>query len=107
MTKIKLQKSIREITKKIVREVKPEKVILFGSHAWGRPKPDSDLDIFVIKKSNEPRRKRQLKLRRLLLDFDMPADILSYTPEEVKRRLELRDFFIINIIKKGKVLYER
>jgi len=107
MGKEKIQQKINEITDRIVKTCQPEKVILFGSYAWGQPTPDSDLDLFVIQQSNESRRTRQLKLRYLLLDFDLPADILSYTPNEIKQRLEINDFFIKDIIDKGKVVYER
>lgn len=100
-------KEIKELTKKIIKQANPKKVILFGSYAWGNPGPDSDFDFFVVQKSKESRRNRQLKLRRLLLDFDMPADILSYTPEEIDNRLAIKDFFIRDILNRGKVIYEK
>lgn len=103
----KINKKIQELTDKIIKEAKPEKVILFGSYAWGKPGPDSDFDFFVVEKSVEPRRKRQLRLRRLLLDFDMPADILSYTPQEVEKRIGMKDLFIKKITTKGKLIYAK
>ena len=103
----KAEKKIKEITKKIVKKVDPEKIILFGSFAWGKPGPDSDIDLFVIEKSDLPKRERQIKIRRLFLDFDMPADVLSYTNNEIKKRLDINDYFIENIINNGKILYER
>ncbi len=101
----KNKEKIKEITNKIVGEFQPEKIILFGSYAWGEPNQDSDLDLFIIKNTNEERRDRQLKVRRLFLNFDMPADVLVYTPQEIKNRIDKGDFFIIDIINKGKVLY--
>lgn len=97
---------VLEIVNKIVKEYDPEKIILFGSYAWDNPGPDSDVDLFVIKEVNISRRERQLRLRHLLLDFDLPADILAYTSEEINQRLALRDFFIKNVINKGKIVYE-
>ncbi len=50
MTQLKIQQKIREIVNKIVKEFQTEKIILFGSYAWGKPHKDSDLDFFIIKK---------------------------------------------------------
>ena len=52
------QEKIDSIVNKIVSEAKPEKVILFGSHAWGQPTKDSDVDLFVIQQSGERRLER-------------------------------------------------
>lgn len=107
MSKKEIDKKISEITDKIVKEFKPEKIILFGSYAWGKPHKDSDIDLFVIEKSKLPRRQRQINIRRLFLDFDMPADILSYTRAEIKARQKMNDYFLADILNSGKVLYEK
>ncbi len=99
------QKEIKDITKQIVEKYKPEKIILYGSFASGKPHKDSDVDLFVIKKSKKPRTKRHLELDRMLLDRKMALDILIYTPQEIKKRLSLGDFFIKDIINQGKILY--
>lgn len=101
------EKEIKQLTEKIIAELNPEKIILFGSHAWGTPGPDSDVDLFVVKESNVLRRSRQLEARRLLCDSDVPFDVLVYTPGEIKKRLDLGDFFIKNIITKGEILYAK
>lgn len=105
MTNIK-SKQIQQVVQKIVKEYQPEKIILFGSYAWGKPNEDSDVDLFIIKNSNKNRRDRQRELRLKLFPPTMPLDLLVYTPEETKRRLEMEDFFINDILYKGKVLYE-
>ena len=95
--------------KKIVESLKkyqPEKVILFGSWAWGKPTKDSDIDILVIKKTKKDHYKRIPEARSYLHNLDQAFDILVMTPREIKKRLKLGDFFIEEIIKKGKVLYE-
>lgn len=98
---------IRSITATIVRKYKPEEVILFGSHAWGKPNNDSDLDLFVVKKSRKKRFNRQSELRELLRDVQVPMDILVFTPKEVDFQVqEYRNLFIEDIIQKGKVLYK-
>lgn len=101
-------KQIQKVTNKIVREFKPEKIILFGSYAWGKPHQDSDVDLFIVKESRQRRIDRERKLRSLLIGNDFPPmDLLIYTPQEIKKRLAIKDFFINDILTKGKVLYGR
>ena len=99
------QKEIENITKQIVEKYKPEKIILYGSFAYGKPHKDSDVDLFVIKKTKKLKTKRHLELDRMLLDRKMALDILVYTPQEIRKRLSLGDFFIKDIINQGKILY--
>lgn len=103
----KYEEKIPEIREKIVKEINPEKIILFGSYAWGKPTNDSDVDLFIIQKSNEPRRARQVSLRKKLFGSGVPMDLLVYTQEELNYRLELEDFFFEKIIKEGKVIYAK
>ena len=98
-------KKLKIICKKIVKEYSPEKIILFGSWAWSKPGPDSDVDLFIIKRSRKRRIHRQQELRMKLFPAGLPLDLLIYTPKEVEKRLEIGDFFIEDIISKGKVLY--
>ena len=104
---MKSQKEIKKITNQIVRRYRPEKIILFGSYAYGKPTEDSDVDLFIVKGTRKTRTKRHLELDRILLDRTMPIDILVYTPQEIKERLSLGDFFIKNIVQKGKTLYAK
>lgn len=101
------QDQINNIVNKIVLEAKPEKVILFGSHAWGEPTKDSDLDFFVIQQSNERRLEREIKLHEAIFPAGIAVDILAYTPEEVDRRLKIGDFFIKKVLNKGRVVYAK
>ena len=103
----RISKKIRDLTKKIATYNNPEKIILFGSYAWGKPGLDSDIDICVIEHGISDRRERQLRLRKLLFGAGLPVDVLSYTPEEIKKRLSCGDFFVKNILSKGASLYER
>lgn len=101
-------KQIQKISDKIVKEFKPEKIILFGSYAWGKPHQDSDVDLFVVKKSRQRRINRERKLRTFLIGNDFPSmDLLIYTPREVEKRVVIKDFFINDILTKGKILYAR
>lgn len=102
----KLQKQIDAIAQKIVSECDPEKIILFGSAAKGSFTEDSDFDLFVVQKTNEPRRHRAFQVRKLFLPRDFALDVLVYTPEEVEESLQ-DNFFIRQIFDEGKVLYEK
>lgn len=103
---MKNQKEIEKIANQIVKKYKPEKIILFGSFASGKPKLSSDIDLLVIKNSRKNRAER-IKDILMKVESNIPLEPLVYTPKEIKERLDLGDFFFQNIIQKGKVLYER
>lgn len=98
---------ILEITKKIIKEYHPKKIILFGSYAHGHPTEDSDIDLFIIKDTDKAPIDRWMEVKKLLWDMekDVPISPLVYTEKEVEDRLKIRDFFIKEILKEGKVLY--
>ena len=103
-----IQKQIEEIIKRMVSNIKPEKIILFGSYAYGTPTEDSDLDLLVvIKSSKQPRYRRAREIRKHLWGItDIPKDILVYTQEEIEEWKEVEEAFITSITKRGKILYE-
>ena len=103
----KYEAKIPEIREKIIKELDPEKIILFGSYAWGEPTNSSDLDLFIIQKTDTPRRQRQVELRKKLSGSGVAMDLLVYTPEELNYRLELEDFFFEKIISQGKTIYAK
>ena len=108
MNKEVIEQKIQEIVQKIVKEYEPEKIILFGSWAWGEPGPDSDVDLFILKESQESRAERGRKMDALLYPRDIALDFLIYTPDEVKTSInENYNLFIEDIIRNGKVLYTR
>lgn len=98
---------IQNILRKIVAEYVPQKVILFGSHAYGEPGPDSDIDLLIIKETSERFIDRWVTVRRILSDPGrrVPIETLVLTPQEVSRRLAIGDQFVAEIIEKGEVLY--
>ena len=96
---------IQEVKNRIVSEVHPEKIVLFGSYAYGTPTKDSDLDLLVILKTKEPMHKRGVRIRKSLRDISTPKDILVYTPQEVEKWKNASTAFITTILKKGKVIY--
>lgn len=100
--------TLPKAVKRIADELKPEKIILFGSYAYGTPTPDSDVDLLVIMNTRQKTKDRYLTVGRLLRPRQFPVDIIVKTPQEVERALKNRkNFFIHDILTRGKVLYER
>jgi len=102
-----VEKFIKEIVKKIVKEYNPKKVILFGSYAYGNPTSDSDLDLFIIKNTNKRPIDRWIEVKRILRERQRMLSIspFVYTEKEVEERLSIKDFFIEEIFKNGEILY--
>ena len=96
-----------EIVRRIVRLIHPEKIVLFGSHARGDSRLESDLDLLVIADSTEPRYRRAVPLYGALSDILVPMDILVYSPSEVKEWSNVRQAFITTAVREGKVIYEK
>ncbi len=98
---------IQKMVEKIVSDYTPQKVILYGSYAYGTPHRDSDIDLLIIKDTPERFLDRWAAIRRILSDptRTVPLETLVLTPEEVDRRLTIGDQFIAEILEKGKVLY--
>ena len=97
---------IRRAARKIADAVHPEKIILFGSFAYGKPTPDSDVDLLVIMESNLRPHARVIQISEVLDPRPFPVDIIVRTPEEIEERLRIGDCFFREILSKGKVLYE-
>jgi len=102
-----VQETIQDIIEKLLAEYAPQKVILFGSYAYGNPRPDSDIDLLIIKDTSERFIDRWVTVRRILSDSErrVPLETLVLTPEELSRRLAIGDQFLSEIVEKGKVLY--
>ncbi len=104
MTVTQIQSQIDSITKQLIQKYKPEKIILFGSGATGQMTHDSDLDFLLVKDDNKPRHDRMVEVYKLV-DKDIAADFLVYTPEELATRVRMGDPFIKSVLSDGKVLY--
>jgi predicted nucleotidyltransferase len=91
----------------IADALNPERIILFGSYAYGNPTPDSDVDLLVVMKTDAPSKERSWAVSQLLIPRPFPVDVLVRTPEEMAYALAQNDAFIREIVTKGKVLYER
>ena len=102
------RKTLPGAIERIVSELKPEKIIWFGSYAYGDPTPDSDVDLLVIMKTKAREIDRYVSVSNLLYPRQFPVDILVKTPKEIKAESRKRgNYFMREILTKGKVLYER
>ncbi len=99
--------SIQEMTSRIVRNCHPVKLILFGSHARGDARPESDIDLLVVLAEVLDKRQAAVEIRRMLVDLPVCKDIIVTTPEEITRRGHLIGTVLRPALREGKVLYER
>ncbi len=106
-TSKEMQDIIQHMLEKLLTEYAPQKVILFGSYAYGNPRPDSDIDLLIIKETTDRFIDRWVTVRRILSDPQrtVPLETLVLTPQEVSRRLAIGDQFLAEIVEKGEVLY--
>jgi len=101
------QQMIADILRKIVAVYAPQKVILFGSYAYGKPNEDSDIDLLIIKDTDKRPIERWMEVKRLLRDRNRTVSVspLVYTRQELEQRLAIQDYFIQEVLEKGEVLY--
>ncbi|MBI3736337.1 nucleotidyltransferase domain-containing protein [Candidatus Sumerlaeota bacterium] len=98
-------KSIQAYCNRVGREFNPEKIILLGSHAYGKPARDSDVDLMVIMPFKGKGRDKSAEIRaRASAPF--PMDMIVRTPRQIEKRLAGEDWFIAEIIERGRVMYE-
>lgn len=98
----------KEIIRRLVDEFHPERIYLFGSHAWGKPDAESDLDLLVIvEKSREKPIQRAVRAQRSLRGMKVPVDILVKTRKEFDRFTSVKASLEAQIAREGKLLYGR
>ena len=96
---------IRDFARQIAEQFNPEKIILFGSYADGKPHKDSDVDILVVMPAYDEIN-QAVRIRRAT-EHPFPLDLIVRTPDDLRWRLEEGDCFMREIMSKGKVLYEK
>lgn len=107
MTRQDTEAKIQEVVQGVVEKFDPERVILFGSWAWGNPTPDSDVDLFIIKDTTSSTREVAREIDGSISPRPFPLDILVYRPGDVERSIGRGNFFVRNIVTRGKVLYAK
>lgn len=97
--------AINSVVRQIAEKFHPQRIILFGSYAYGKPRPESDVDLLVVMNTQlqEPEQAIQIYQQ---LDYLFGLDILVITPRRLTQRLEWGDSFLREIVERGKPVYE-
>lgn len=99
---------LTDVTKKLREELNPVQIYLFGSFVWGKPRPDSDLDLMiVVDQSKESPARRAFHALKCLRSFDIPKDIIVRTTEEFERNKGLVSALEGRVAREGRLLYDR
>jgi predicted nucleotidyltransferase len=99
------QVAIQGVVEQIAALYRPQKIILFGSYAYGTPKPESDVDLLVIMDTQLSELKQAATIYRQI-PYHFGIDLIVCTPQRLAQRLEWGDQFLKEIIQRGKTLYE-
>jgi predicted nucleotidyltransferase len=100
------RRDIQRVVDQIVEKFDPDKVILFGSYAYGRPTDDSDIDLLVVMPHEGRPLTKSIEILHAI-DYHFPLDLIVRRQEDIDRRIPLGDWFLEEITEKGKPLYER
>jgi predicted nucleotidyltransferase len=97
---------LEQAVERLKSEFQPEQIWLFGSHAWGAPTDDSDVDLMVIVPASDERAiRRDQRAQKCLGRLEMPADVLVRTRGEVNRYKHLRASLFHQVLNQGRKLY--
>jgi len=99
------RKKIKVFVNEVVRQFQPERVVLFGSYAYGKPGNDSDVDLLVIMPHEGHSAIQSAEIRNRI-HAGFPLDLIVRSPDEIKKRLAINDFFIAEILDQGETLYD-
>src|SRR5262245_34620906 len=97
--------AIRRLAEEIAEKFRPDKIILFGSYAYGEPNERSDVDILVVMTAKNETT-QEIRIRRGT-NHPFPLDLIVRTPENLRWRVEEGDWFLREVVGKGRVLYEK
>jgi predicted nucleotidyltransferase len=105
----KAKKILDNIVSRLKQDYEPEQIILFGSYAYGKPTDESDLDLLIVKDTDEPLLARWVRVRKLVSDLrkGIAFSPIIITPSELEKRLGKGDPFFEEILLRGKKLYAR
>lgn len=97
---------IEDYSRKIAAKFDPERIILFGSYAYGKPTADSDVDLLVVLEFSGRPVDKACEIR-CTTESTFPLDLLVRSPSSLDKRIALGDVFLKELVERGKVLYER
>ena len=100
---------LKDIVQRLNRSYQPDKIILYGSYAYGTPDSDSDIDLLIIKDTDKRSVDRFVEVKQIIYQpgRSVPVSPLVYTPKELEERLKMGDDFVAEILTRGRVLYAR
>ena len=110
---MKADKSIKDLILKMCDRIKeayqPDRIILFGSFAYGNPTDDSDVDLLIVEDDARRPIDRRVDIRHIVREENrkIALTLLVYTPAELEYRLSIGDDFVDEVLKSGEVLYAR
>lgn len=97
---------LEEVTERIVNAVHPERILLFGSHVWGQPTEDSDIDLLiVVRHSDQPTYRRAREVYRSLRGLPLPVEVIVRTRDEVAQAARVVTSLERRVVAEGQVLY--
>ena len=97
----------KEIVQRLVKALAPVKIYLFGSHAYGKPDRDSDVDfLIVVKDAETPYRELTFRGRLSLSGLGIPVDLLVFTTAEMEKWSKVPCNIIHTVVQKGRLIYE-
>lgn len=99
------QKAIDQVVKQIVEKFKPQKIILFGSYARGNPRPESDVDLLVVMDTKLKDVRQAIEICQQI-EYRFGLDLIVHTPKYLAERVKKGDWFLRDVLKEGKVLYD-
>jgi uncharacterized protein len=98
------REQIEALSNRIAQTFQPDRIILFGSYAYGQPTEDSDVDLLIIMPFEGHSARKAFEIRRRIRPM-FAVDLLVYTPEQLRQRLAWNDWFLREATEKGTVLY--
>lgn len=98
---------IREVVRRIAEQFDPEEIILFGSHAYGKPTAWSDVDLLVVMETPKGELETALEISKSLPALPFSVDIVVRSRAVLEKRKQLGDWFLRDITQKGKVIHAR
>lgn len=104
---IRVQDTIREMVRRIAAQFHPDKIILFGSHARGDARPDSDVDLLVVMPVEGSKRQKATEIDMALADRLVPLDLIVVTPEDFERGRHQIGSLLRPAVLEGRVMYDR
>jgi predicted nucleotidyltransferase len=99
--------ALQSLTQQVIEALSPQRVYLFGSRAWGQPRWDSDVDLFIVQETSLPRPQRAQAVSSLFPQRRFALDIIVFTPAELAEGLARQDFLVKKVVEEGRLLYER